>query len=44
MGGKLLWTGLTFIEAATILHIVSDIQIVGAVIMALGCVLMWLDR
>lgn len=44
MGTKLLWTGLTFIQAAFILHDVPAVQTVGAVIMILGCILMWLDK
>lgn len=43
MGGKLLWTGLTFIEAGRLLPIPS-IDVVGAVFMVIGLVLLWLDK
>ena len=43
MSYKLLWTGLTIILSATVTHIpVADI--VGAVIMLIGIVLLWLDK
>lgn len=44
MGGKLLWSGLTLIELATITHVIPDLAIVGVILMVLGCILSWLDR
>jgi hypothetical protein len=43
MGVKLLWTGLTVISATALLSIPAA-AIVGAVLMIIGCILMWLDR
>jgi hypothetical protein len=50
MGGKLLWTGLTFILAlvpflkALGLNVSDVFVLVGAVLMVIGCVLMWLGK
>lgn len=44
MGIKLLWTGLTIGIAGLALPIVPAAPIVGAVIMLIGLVLMWLDK
>lgn len=43
MGTKLLWTGLTIIMAAGILPLPAAV-VVGAVIMVIGLVLLWLDK
>jgi hypothetical protein len=43
MGVKLLWTGLTIIMAASVVKIPAA-DVVGAVLMVIGCVLMWLDK
>lgn len=42
-GGKILWTGVTFILAGDLLPIPS-VKVVGGVLMGLGLVLMWLDK
>jgi hypothetical protein len=45
MGVKLLWTGITFIIAVTLAFpSFPQAALVGAVIMVIGCVLMWLDK
>ncbi len=44
LGQKLLWTGLTLIETAVAFHVVPDAAVVGAVLMVIGCILMWLDK
>lgn len=46
MGSKLLWTGATLILAVNAWNPlnVPSVDVVGAVLMILGCVLMWLDR
>lgn len=46
MGTKLLFTGLTLIEAVRIWNPlgVPSFDIVGAVLMIVGCVLIWLDK
>lgn len=46
MGIKLLWTGLTFILAVNSWNPagVPAVSVVGAVIMILGAILMWLDK
>ncbi len=50
MGLKLMWTGLTWIVAliptldALGLHGNSSLVLVGAVLMVIGCILMWLDK
>lgn len=43
MGMKLLWTGLTVISASALITIPAG-AIVGAVLMVIGCILMWMDR
>jgi hypothetical protein len=43
MGVKLLWTGLVVIMAAPIITVPAA-AIVGAVLMVIGCVLLWLDK
>ena len=43
MGVKLLWTGLTVIMAASVIHVPAA-DVVGAVLMVIGCVLVWLDK
>lgn len=45
MGIKLLWVGLTMIQVGN--HIstnIPSIQVVGSVIMIIGCILMLLDK
>ncbi len=44
MGIKLNWTGLFLIVAAPIFSIGFPFAIVGAVLFAIGIVLMWLDK
>ena len=50
MGVKLMWTGLTWILAviptleAIGLHASQVLVLVGAVLMVIGNVLMWLDK
>lgn len=44
MGSKLLWTGLTLVMVTGILDWGKEFVLVGAVIMVIGCVLMWLDK
>jgi len=51
MGIKIIWTGLTTLLATPqILHAVglqpdnSVLAIIGAALMVLGCVLMWLNK
>jgi hypothetical protein len=44
MGIYLLWTGLTLIQCSSILHGIPQVQVVGAVIMVIGCILMWLGK
>jgi hypothetical protein len=50
MGVKLLWTGATFILAlvpflkAIGLNASDVLILVGAVLMVVGCILMWLDK
>ena len=50
MGIKLLWTGLTFILAVNPLIkavglIGNDVFVIaGAVLMVIGCVLLWLNK
>ena len=44
MGTKLIWTGATFILAAPVLPAIPSVVIVGAVIMVIGLVLLWLDK
>lgn len=43
MGGKLLWTGLTFIMALS-RFVDFPAEIVGMVLMIIGLVLLWLDK
>ena len=46
LGSKLLWTGLTLLLAVKAWNPlgVPAVEVVGAVLMVLGCVLMWLDK
>lgn len=50
MGTKLIFTGLTFLLAvlpmlqAFGLQASKDLVLVGAIIMVIGCTLMWLDK
>jgi type IV secretory pathway VirB3-like protein len=44
MGGKLLWTGLTLIVAFSQFSTGIPVELVGAVIMLIGLVLLWLDK
>lgn len=44
MGIKLLWSGLTLIQAAFIFNNSNGLQIAGAIIMVLGCILMLIDK
>jgi uncharacterized membrane protein YczE len=43
MGVKLLWTGLFIFFSAPLIK-VPDAAVVGAVVMFIGLVLMWLDK
>ena len=43
MSGKVLWTGLTVLLAAPAVGF-TGLEIVGAVIMVVGLVLLWLDK
>lgn len=43
MGGKLLWTGLTILMANSVLKVPAG-DIVGAVFMVIGLILLWLDK
>lgn len=43
MGPKLLWTGLTIKMTADIAALPAA-QVVGSVLMIIGCVLVWLDK
>lgn len=43
MGGKLLWTGLTIIMASSVINVPAA-NVIGAVIMVIGCFLTWLDK
>lgn len=42
MGGKLLWTGLTI--SIALLGVIPQAALVGAIIMIIGCILMWMDK
>ena len=44
MGTKLLWTGLTIIHAAPLVIQIPAAHVVGAVLMVIGAVLLWLDK
>jgi len=44
MGLKLLWTGLTFIMALDHVGTGLALGLVGDVLMAIGLILLWLDR
>ncbi len=44
MSVKLLWTGLTLILVAELLGFSHAVGVAGAVIMAIGTVLLWLDK
>lgn len=44
MGMKLLWVGLTFLVAVTVLDSGRGFQDAGAVIMVIGCILMVIDK
>lgn len=44
MSGKLLWTGLTLVVASDLLKLSQPWAIAGAIIMAIGVVLLWLDK
>lgn len=44
MGSKLLWTGLTLIIALSELVSGLPLVLVGAIIMVIGLVLLWLDK
>jgi len=43
MGSKLLWTGLTILSATPVLDLPAA-NIVGAVFMIIGLILLWLDK
>ena len=44
-GSKLLWTGLTLINVAPVLNLSEiSLAVVGAIVMAIGCLMMWMDR
>lgn len=43
MGTKLLWTGLTILMATSIVTIPAA-AVVGAVLMVIGVILLWLDK
>jgi hypothetical protein len=42
MGVKLLWTGLTV--SIALLGYLPQAALVGAIIMIIGCILMWMDK
>lgn len=46
IGGKLIWTGLTIITALTVVWRgeSANLAFVGAIIMLIGLILLWLDR
>jgi len=44
MGTKLAWTGLTFVIASELLGLKGGFVLAGAIIMAVGVVLIWLDK
>lgn len=44
MGTKLLWTGITFILALPLLAVGLPVEIVGAIFMLIGLILLWLDK
>lgn len=44
MGSKILWTGLTLIVALSKVVPVGGLDLVGAIFMIIGLVLLWLDR
>jgi len=44
VGHKLAWTGLTIIVAISPFVLQRVMVIVGAIIMSIGLVLMWLDK
>ncbi len=44
MGTKLTWTGLTFVTVSGVLNWGHEFVLVGAIIMVIGCVLIWLDK
>lgn len=44
MGIKLLWTGMTVMMAAPHVLSIPAAVVVGAVLMVIGCILMWLDK
>lgn len=44
MGIKLLWTGVTVVAVWEAWATKDPGVVVGAVIMVIGCVLMWLDK
>lgn len=43
MGVKLLWTGLTVISSSSLIAVPAA-TVVGAVLMVIGVILMWLDK
>jgi hypothetical protein len=42
VGVKLLWTGLTI--SIALIGFIPQAAIVGAIIMIIGCILMWMDK
>ena len=44
MGIKLLWTGVTVWVALPQLWHTPQAAIAGAILMVIGCILMWLDK
>lgn len=45
MGVKLQWTGLTlFVVGSVVDTNIPQLRVVGAVIMGIGCILMWMDK
>jgi len=44
MSGKLLWTGLTLIQAGLFFNMNPFTAKVGAAIMIVGLILLWLDK
>jgi hypothetical protein len=44
MSIKLLWTGLTLVLAFSALGFEKPWVIAGAIILVVGCVLLWLDK
>jgi hypothetical protein len=44
MGTKIMWTGVTVWVALPLVMHTPQAPMAGAVLMVIGCILMWLDR